>query len=215
MSMVVRRAEPRDAGFLGWASVVAARSHLTRGWFDVVLRRDDAFVMAFAAHLARANARSWWHWSVFRVAELDGKVAAAICGFGDDSFYRESGAAMIEASERMGLPQSEQEELWPRGAFILSATTSEPGAWTIENVATSPAFRRKGLVQALLENELRIALAAGHRKAQISVLIGNTPAERAYQKSRFVFAEEKRAAEFEAALGSPGTRRFTRSTSLV
>src|SRR5690242_8896722 len=115
MAIVLRAAEPRDAAFLGWAAVTAARSHLSRGWFDVVLRRDDSFLFEFAAHLARAEARSWWHWSVFRVAERDGEVVSCVCGFGDESCYALSGAAMAEASERMGLDAREQSEIWPRG----------------------------------------------------------------------------------------------------
>lgn len=214
MSIVLRPAEPRDAEFLGWASVTAARSHLARGWFDVVLGRDDRFLFGFATYLALAAARSWWHWSVFRVAESDDAVVAALCGFGGESYYRESGAAMAEASDRMGIDQREQDALWTRGAFILSATTSEAGAWTIENVATKPGFRRRGIVQELLKNELKIAHDQGYEAAQVSVLIGNTGAERTYEKAGFAFVEEKRAPEFEAALGSPGTRRFRRGTAL-
>jgi len=39
-SFVIRPATPNDAEFLGWASVVAARSQLERGWFEIVLQRD-------------------------------------------------------------------------------------------------------------------------------------------------------------------------------
>ncbi len=213
MAVTLRPAEPPDGEFLVWASVTAARSQLKQGWFEIVLRRDEAFIVEFAKHLALATAPSWWHWSVFHVAEVDGMVAAAMCGFGDASYYRASGAAMAEASDRMGIDKSEQALLWPRGAFIVSASTSEPGAWTIENVATAPDYRRRGLVQALLRNELSVARAAGFKRAQISVFIGNTGAERAYEKGGFRFAEEKRAADFEAALGTPGTRRLMRDTS--
>ena len=213
MAVTVRPAEPRDAKFLGWVSVAAARSQLARGWFDIVLRRDEAFLVEFAKNLALAAARSWWHWSVFRVAEVDGVVASAMCGFGDASFYQASGAAMAEASDKMGIDKTEQAQLWPRGAFIVSASTSEPGGWTIENVATDPKYRRHGLVQTLLENELKTARRSGFRRAQISVFIGNTSAERAYEKAGFQFAEEKRAAEFEAALGIPGTRRLVGNTA--
>jgi len=212
MAATIRPAEPRDAEFLGWASVAAARSQLERGWFDVVLRRDEAFLLEFAKHLALATAHSWWHWSVFRVAEVDGVVAAAMCGFGDVSYYQASGAAIAEASEKMGIDKIEQKQLWPRGAFILSATTGEPGAWTIENVATRSECRRRGLVQELLRDELRVARRAGFTRAQISVLIGNVNAERAYEKAGFEIVEEKRAPDFEAALGTPGTRRLVRVT---
>jgi GNAT superfamily N-acetyltransferase len=210
MPLVLRPAEPRDAEFLGWASVIAARSQLARGWFDIVLERDEAFILAFAKYLALAGARSWWHWSVFRVAEVDGVAASAMCGFGDESVYGASGAAMAEASEKMGIGAEEQKQFWPRGAFILSVSTSEENAWTIENVATWPTFRGSGVTQALLEEELHVARAAGFRRAQVSFFMGNAPAEKAYAKARFVFAEERRSAEFEAAMGIPGIVRFAR-----
>lgn len=211
MTPLIRPAEPRDAEFLGWACVAAARSQLPRGWFDIVLRRDETFLVAFATGLTLAKARSWWHWSLFRVAEIDGAVASAMCGFGDESVYQASGAAMAEASEKMGLSKEEQAELWPRGAFILTATTSEPRAWTIENVATKAQYRGHGLALALLENEFAIARAAQFKRAQISFLIGNMPAERVYRRAGFAFAEEKRAPEFEAAMGVPGITRYARN----
>jgi GNAT superfamily N-acetyltransferase len=210
MSLILRPAEPRDADFLGWASVMAARSQLVRGWFDIVLQRDEAFQLEFAKHLALAKAISWWHWSLFQVAETDGVLASAMCGFGDASVYRASGAAMAEAADRMGISKEEQEQFWPRGAFIVSASSGEDGAWTIENVATRPEFRGEGVTQALVLRELDLARAAGFRRAQISIFIGNDRAERAYRKCGFEFAEEKRAADFEAALGTPGTIRFVR-----
>jgi hypothetical protein len=37
MSLTFRAAGPDDAEFLGWVMVMAARGHLTRGWFDIVL----------------------------------------------------------------------------------------------------------------------------------------------------------------------------------
>jgi len=210
MAMILRPAEPRDAEFLGWASVMAARSQLERGWFDIVLRRDETFILEFAKHLALATARSWWHWSLFHVAEVDGVVASAMCGFGDESVYMASGAAMAQASAKMGIDRVEQAQYWPRGAFIVSASTSEAGAWTIENVATKPEFRGTGVTHALLEEELDVARGAGFRRAQISFFIGNARAERAYAKAGFTFAEEKRSADFAAAMGIPGIRRFAR-----
>jgi translation initiation factor 4G len=209
-SFVVRRAEPRDADFLGWACVTAARSQLERGWFEIVLRRDEAFCVEYAKYLTLANARSWWHWSLFLVAEVNGALASALCGFGDESVYRASGEAMAEAGDKMGIPKSEQAQLWPRGTFIVSAATSEAGAWTIENVATSPEYRGTGVMHALLEAELDVARTARFKRAQISFFVGNDRAEKAYAKAGFTFAEEKHAPDFEAALGIPGTRRFAR-----
>jgi len=211
MSIIIRPARPEDADFLGWACVAAARSQLERGWFEIVLQREEAYCVEFAKYLTLAKARSWWHWSLFHVVESHGEPVSAMCGFGDDSVYQASYDAMAEASERMNIPKSEQEQFWPRGAFIVSAATSEDGAWTIENVATKPEFRGMGLTYALMQVELGVARSKGFKRAQISIFVGNDAAEKNYLKSDFKFAEEKHAPDFEAALGIPGTRRFVRN----
>lgn len=81
----------------------------------------------------------------------------------------------------------------------------------IEYVATDPAYRGRGLVQALIAHALDQGRAAGFRRATISFLIGNEPAERAYTKAGFAFAEEKRDPAFEAIIGAPGFRMFARA----
>src|SRR5689334_11113652 len=118
--MRIRAATADDADFLGCVILTAARGHLAHGWFDIVLERDEPFRLAYCARLVVAEARSWWHWSLFSMAEVEKKPVAALCGFGDESVYMASGAAMEEASRAMGLSEAEHADLWPRGAFILS-----------------------------------------------------------------------------------------------
>src|ERR1700722_7394222 len=114
------------------------------------------------------------------------------------------------ASNKMGISKDEQAQQWPRGSFVMSTVSGEPNAWTIENVGTKPEFRGSGATQALLAKEIELARAAGFKRAQISIFIGNLRAEKAYMKAGFTFVEEKRAADFEAAMGTPGTRRLAR-----
>jgi translation initiation factor 4G len=208
--IAVRPARPEDAAFLGWASYEAARGHLKRGWFDIVLQRDEAFCLEFSRRLTVAHAKSWWHWSLFSVAEVEGALASALCGFADESVYYASRDAMHEASQGMGIDAAEEAQFWTRGSFIVSCVSSEAGAWTIENVGTRPQFRGTGVTQALLRHELERANSAGFERAQISFLIGNDRAEHAYRKVGFGFAEEKRAPDFETAIHAPGLRRLAR-----
>src|SRR5437016_13874816 len=137
----IRPARTDDSDFLAWVIFTAARGHLKRGWFDVVLQRDEAFCIDYCGKLASAAVRSWWHWSLFSVAEVYGRRAAALCGFADESLYGASSAAMAEPSQKMGLSEEAHAQLWPRGAFILSCATSQAGAWVIENMATLPEYR--------------------------------------------------------------------------
>ncbi len=206
----IRPARAEDAAFLGWAIYEAARGHLARGWFDIVLRRNETLCLEFCRRLTLAKAHCWWHWSLFSVAEVNGERTSALCGFGNEAAYLASGDAMREVSDAMGISKAEQAELWPRGAFILSCTTSENRAWTIENVATRPAYRGLGVTQALLGHELARARAANFHRVQISFLIGNNVAERAYRKVGFTLAEEKRAPDFALATGASGLRRMAR-----
>src|SRR3569832_1728185 len=109
MATIIRPATPDDGAILGWASVMASRSQLKRGRFEIDLQRDDAFCFEFAKYLPLAKAVSWWHWSLFLVAEVVGVVASALCGFCSVSVYANSMAAMTESIEKMGIPKSVQE----------------------------------------------------------------------------------------------------------
>jgi ribosomal protein S18 acetylase RimI-like enzyme len=64
------------------------------------------------------------------------------------------------------------------------------GAWEIDSVATLPAFRRMEIVDELLDNVLNLGRERGYRQAQISIYIGNTPAQRAYEKYGFRLLDE-------------------------
>jgi GNAT superfamily N-acetyltransferase len=209
MTTRFRPANRDDARFLGWAMLVAARGHLACGWFDIVLQRPEEFCVNFCARLANAGARSWWHHSFFTIAEVDGEAASAACAFPDEAPYRVSGEAMAEASDLCGIGKTEQAQLWPRGAFIMSATSGEDDCWTIENVATRPEHRGRGIAAALIRHML--GEMREPRRAQISFLIGNAPAEKCYRTCGFTFAEDKLSEEFATAMGVPGIRRLTRA----
>jgi translation initiation factor 4G len=77
-------------------------------------------------------------------------------------------------------------------------------------VATIPEFRRRGLVDSLMGEILDAGRIRGHRVAQLTILIGNVPAQRAYEKAGFRVLDEKRHPAFEAALGAPGFMRMVR-----
>jgi GNAT superfamily N-acetyltransferase len=83
--------------------------------------------------------------------------------------------------------------------------------WLIEHVASAPAFRGRGVIQALLADGIEAGRAAGFAQASVTFVIGNDKAERCYAKAGFSFAEEKRDAAFEALTGTPGFRRFARA----
>jgi hypothetical protein len=66
------------------------------------------------------------------------------------------------------------------------------------------------LVNTPLEEKLKIGESRGNSLAQISVLIGSTPAQHACEKIGFKPFDEQRHTAFEAAFGSPGMIRMLR-----
>ncbi|MCA1495700.1 GNAT family N-acetyltransferase [Bradyrhizobium sp. NBAIM14] len=209
--MTIRSARPEDAEFIAQTILNSMRGHRPRGWFDVALGWPEAECLASVARVAVARAVSMWHFSQFLVAEIDGKPAAALCAVPAAGTGPAAWRAVEEVGLSIGLTASELDAIRQRGAYSRACwVQGGEGDWMIEHVATDPAYRGRGLMQALIAHALDKGRAAGFARATISFLIGNEPAERAYAKAGFVFAEEKRDPNFEAIIGAPGFRMFAR-----
>jgi GNAT superfamily N-acetyltransferase len=82
--------------------------------------------------------------------------------------------------------------------------------WGIENIATRPEHRRRGLASVLLDEVLREGSQRGCKLAQITTFIGNHDSESVYKKAGFKVSDEKRCSEMASVLNAPGFVRFTR-----
>lgn len=211
MTPTIRRAGLDDADFIARTLLAAQRGHRPRGWFDIALDLPEPDCIAFVKRIATAQRQSWWHVSQFIVAEIEGEPAAALCAMPALGTVAAARAAIEEAAIKTGLHASEWAAISRRGAYTANCwVQGGAGDWLIEHVATRPARRGHGLVQALIAHALAAGKAAGFRRASISFLIGNLAAERCFAKAGFAFAEEKRDPAFEALTGAPGFRRFAR-----
>ena len=176
-----------------------------------MLERPEDYCLDFLRRLALGQP-SLCHYSNFMVAECDGRPAAAMCGFDP----REGGwPAMMQAAwpifQKLAWSEADLMAMMQRSGVIPTCAADDTeGAWVVENVATLPEFRRRGLVDALMRRMLDEGHRRGHKLAQISVFIGNTPAQAAYEKAGFKIVAEKRDPDFEAALKTPGMRHLLR-----
>jgi GNAT superfamily N-acetyltransferase len=208
----IRPARAEDASFIARNILPSQRGPRPRGWFDIALGWPEPQCLAFVERIAVARQKSWWHVSHFLVAEVDGEPAASLCALPAAGTGVAARAAIAEVAGQAGLNESELAAIFRRGAYSSNCwVQGGEGEWLIEHVATLPAYRGRGLMQALIEYALEQGRAAGFSQASISVLIGNDPAERSYAKAGLVFAEEKRDPAFEALTGAPGFRRFVRA----
>ncbi len=210
--MNVRPANTADSRFLAWVALAASRSHVETGIWDLWIPGSDEDKLNFLEGLLLSDHRHWCHYTSFVIAEVDGEPGAALSGYTpDDPDFVSPTKAIINASIAAGLTEVAQQEAFERmHCFLACLPQDEPGAWIIEWVATSPSHRRKGLVQALIADELEIGRARGHGTSQIMILSGNNPAQRAYEQSGFRYVDERRSAAFESATGSPGILRMLR-----
>jgi ribosomal protein S18 acetylase RimI-like enzyme len=199
--------------FIAWTILTAARSQLPRCTFDIVLDRDEPEVLRFLEALTATDEVHFAHYSGFVVAEVDGRPAAALSGYleserGGDVFM----TGLVKAAAAIGIGAEELQTRMARGASIFNVVAHpEDDPWVVEWVATHPDFRRRGLVDLLLEDMLERGRARGKKGAHIQVFTGNDAAQRAYEKHGFAVYNEARDAEFEAVYGCPGMRHMRRA----
>jgi ribosomal protein S18 acetylase RimI-like enzyme len=206
---LIRRATPGDAPFLAWVVLAAARSHLPRGFWDLFVGDDEPRALALAEQLLRADTPSWWHWSLFWIAEHEGRPGAALSGF-DPTRLAAPDAAVPAAAAAAGFDRAALAAAFARCAPMFGCFHEpEPEAWVVESVATRPEARGLGFGAALVARVLEEGRERGHVFAQLSLMIGNAPAQRLYERHGFAITAEKRSAAFEAALGCPGIARMS------
>ncbi len=113
--------------------------------------------------------------------------------------------AEADAARALGWPDQELRDMRDRFAVALTCYPDTPDErWIVEWVATVPEFRGRGIVNQLLLAVLERGRERGYRKAQIGYLLGNTRAQRSYERVGFQTVYDRRHPDFEAALDCPG-----------
>jgi len=204
-------AQQNHAKFIAWVILTAFRSHLEKGFWDFIRPGTDAQLLRYLEALTTSTATHWTHLSLFLVAEVGGEPAAALSGYFDEEHggmaLREG---MAEADAATGYP--EDLAAIERALTILKVAPEHvPGAWIIEDVATLPQYRRRGLVDALMLEIMERGRDKGATVSDIGVFIGNDSAQKAYEKAGYVVVEEKRDPDFEAVYKTPGVRTLRRT----
>jgi len=213
MKVGVRDATVEDVPLIAWVQLAAARSHCPLGFLDVAFPGPDAPRLALLEQIATTTgAPHFAHFGGFLVAELDGTPVGALSGY--DPTLKTLAAyviAMNEVLERNGWDEAHRRLLGKRLEPTTACTSDSPDdRWVVEWVALLPEARGRGLAPRLLDAILERGREAGFAKAQISYMIGNTPARLTYQRAGFAEVDEKRHPEFERIFGSPGVARMWR-----
>lgn len=210
MNVRIRRASENDLDLLTWVMLAASRSHLDRGIWEYLNASDEAGTLSFLRRLGTSHTVHLFHWSLFLIAELDGEPGAAMCAY--DSSTQGFDVAlpeMVAATAAEHIDAEDPEYVRRSGVMLGGFIMDDPGPpgprWVIENVATKPEMRRRGLVDGLLHQLLGHGRERGFEYAQISVLIENERARRAYIKAGFEPLAEQRSDDWAREIGCPGS----------
>jgi ribosomal protein S18 acetylase RimI-like enzyme len=173
----VRRAEPADF------PVVARLLHDSAA--DMYDRfaggRDRALTLLERSLAEPGNASSA---DVVWVAELDGRLAAAIAAFPVDEATARSGT-FLRLALRHAPPWR-----WPEALLLYwlggRAAPSPPApAFYVDALATDPAFRRRGAASALLAEAERQARTRGLPAVALDTTVTNSGARALYAREGF------------------------------
>lgn len=210
MDVTIRNATADDAPFLARVMLTASRSHTSYGLWEKFVGGSEREVLAFIEKIAATKTPHLFHHEVFLIAEENGRASAGLSGYDPDTHgTRIYAQAIRDICGEIGWTGADLKEAFRRSIPYSACMPEEtPGVWIVESVGCMPEARRRGLIDRLLRQILAKGKSLEYRQAQISVLLGNTPARRAYEKAGFRYVDEKRDPGFEAAYGDAGIARL-------
>jgi ribosomal protein S18 acetylase RimI-like enzyme len=206
MNIDIRSAKPEDAPFLAWVMLAASRSHLKYGVWEHYVGGTEQDCLSFLNLIANTQKPHLFHSSTFIVAEMNGQKVGALSGYDPEVLGMKAFVQSLpEVFQKLEWNVDRQKAAGERyRPWMTCIPDDTEGAWIVESVAALPEYRRQGVLSRLLDEVLKRGRWGGYKRAQISVLINNTPARLAYEKSGFKFDSEKRNPGFEATFGTPG-----------
>ena len=117
------------------------------------------------------NRLSYW-----LVAEIDGKVAGAVCAYDGADYQR--------------LKQPVVDMLGPDSGFAKLKET-EVGEFYIDSVGVLPEYRGRGIASRLIDAQCMHAASLGHKVAGLIVDTDKPQAEELYKRLGFVYLDDK------------------------
>jgi GNAT superfamily N-acetyltransferase len=209
MFLEIRDAGPDDDSFLAWLILTAGRAHVKRGIWEAVLNLPEHDCLSFLKLLTISSTPHLFHYSCYLVAVTESGPVSGLGGYDPDTLgYPRLIETLPEVFKKLGKAPTEEMTAAEPPRITASIPPSVQGAWVIDSVATLPAFRRMGIVDRLIDKVLDRGREKGYRQAQVSIYIGNTPAQRAYENHGFKLLDEWPDKYFEKEIGSPGMARL-------
>jgi ribosomal protein S18 acetylase RimI-like enzyme len=144
--------------------------------------------------------------SRFTVAEVDGRVAAALC-----LHQRRNDSVLTWRRMLRGMGYGYAEigaNLYRMRSYFLVKPSIPRDSLIVGNIATFPEFRRMGAARALLEDAVGRAGEMRFPRLDLECQVGN-PARLLYEGAGFEVTTVKCSRSWEKTFGTPGVLRMT------
>ena len=195
--MNIRTAKATDAEFIAWAILESSRAGKKQGVFDRIFSPSDDLNKTLEA-LVTNEIKTLCHYSNFLIAEVDGELAGALCGYDG---YKVSWDTMSQALESMGCQGDYKERI---SGYLMCDPSVEKNTLVLDFMITKEKFRGLGVVKELVKKVLLNARLKGFRRAQTGIEIGSVETQLAYEKMGFEAKEEKKSDYYLEEYGRPG-----------
>ena len=205
---IFRPAIASDANGLAELIYLAGQSQLSESSYSVSLGGSRDYQLQELAKLTNTAARSWFHYSHFEVAVIEGTVVGSAAGFD-----RLKADAEIPAALRaIGWTDEAIADLDEPLGSVLAVFPAEPtGFWTVDHVAVLPAWRGQGLARRCLLRVLDRGQQEGFQQCKLDFFQGNTPARKLYESLGFRHAATFTSPELRLILHRDAVERMTRA----
>lgn len=215
MAIMIREATPDDVKDVARIMDLSGRQQLVLDSFKGE-QKEPCWAFTFPGPEEERLEKIGWlflnarrlgmHYSRFKVAEIDGRIAGGLCTFTRD---QDSAALYVKAFREMGYGYLDIMAGFYRGqAYFRAHPPVLKDTLVVEYVATFPEYQRRGVITALLEDAIGKARSEGFPRMQVTTFIGNISSQRAYEKAGFTVDEQRTNRSHEKLYGSPGMMRL-------
>lgn len=209
--ITIRDASISDVDFIIWIIETAGRSGGAVGFTDMLFPESKAKTYDFLYDLICSDIKSLFHFSNFKIAEINNQAVAGLSGYFTPEINSEDfRECLLAAQNKFKLSPQESEEMVNRiGVFVSCFPGLLDNAWVVEWVAVKPEYRKQGIINILLNNIISHGIVEKKCEViQIAVAKGNTPAINAYKNIGFNLYDDKSSEEFESVFGYAGMDRL-------
>ncbi len=211
--VIIRNATTSDIDFIIWIIETAGRSGRSVGFTDLIFpkSKSKSKTYDFLSDLICSDIRSLFHFSNFKIAEVNKQPVAGLSGYYtpeiNSKHFKE---CLLTTQQKFKLSAEESDAMLNRiGVFVGCFPGLLDSAWVVEWVATKPEFRQQGITNSLLKTIVSKGIAENDCDVvQIAVAKGNTPAINAYKNIGFRYYDDKSSEQFESVFGYAGIDRL-------